>query len=193
MSLLTTKQLFIKEKAFKIFNHFDIYDKDNKQIGYAEEAKKWAKKVTGRFELNFYEKDKLLMKVKKPFSIIKPRAYVYDVDDTLLGYFVKKIIALRPRFYLYDAHDKQIGMLEGDFIAWNFELVDENEKVVVDINKRFSGIAREMFTTADAYRMTFSDSKTIDRRIALATPFMIDLLLKESQNSRSRRGFNRRL
>ena len=179
MSLFDQNQLIVKEKAFKIFNHFEIYDKSNTVIGQATEAKNWLKKLTGRFQLDFYEHNRRVLRIKKPFSIIKPRAYVYGADNQLLGYFVKKVIALRPRFYVFNAQKQQIGMLEGDIIGWNFELIDSNRQPVLVVNKKFAGFAREVFTTADAYNLFFHENKNIPKQVALATPFVVDMLIHE--------------
>ena len=183
MSILKEHSLFVKEKAFRFFNQYEIFDSSNRKIGHVQEARKFLKKLIGKFELDFYDGERIVVRAKKPFSIIRPKVYIYDANDVFLGYFVKKIIAFRPRFYVYDANDVQIGMLEGDFIGWNFALHDKKEQMVVDVNKKFAGILKEAFTTADSYRMHFMESKTVDRRIALAVPFMVDILLKERRRS----------
>jgi len=173
----------VKEKAFKIFNHYEIFDSDNRKLGYVQETKDFLKKLTRRFEVNIFDGEKKIIVLKKPFSIIRPRIHIHDVNGVLLGTFVKKLISFRPRFFLNDANERHLGKLEGDFIGWNYSLNDESGNMVAEISKKFSGVLREVFTTADSYKIHFNHHKSIDDRLALAVPFMVDLLSEQRKRN----------
>ena len=186
--LLDYNQIFVKEKVrfFRLSNVYEVYDQNQKKIGDVKEKTNFLKKLLRKFRLEFYDTDgKLLFTAKKPFGFIKQKFYLYDPNDQLIGHFYKKIIALIPQFFIFNPQEQQIGLLKGDFFAWNFQILDNNKTSCAGINKRFAGALRELFTNADSYQMTIKNAKTIDKRLLLAAPFVVDMIMKEDGKGRT--------
>ena len=184
MSLLDYNWLFIKEQVrfLRISNVYDVYDQNQNKIGAVKEKTNFLKKLLGKYTLEFYDKDdRLLFTAKKPFAFIKKKVFIYDSNSQLLGHFYKKIIALIPQFLIFSREGQQIGLLKGDFFAWNFQIEDMQKKRIALINKIFSGALREFFTTADSYQIMIYEPKSIDKRLLIAAPFVVDIIMKEEQ------------
>lgn len=183
-TLLGNNRLFIKEQVrlLRLSNIYDIYDQNQNKIGVVKEKTNLLKKALRKYELGFYDADGILLfKAKKPFAFIKQKFFLYDENNKLIGNFYKKIVAVMPQFFIYNNQGQQIALLKGDFFAWNFKIVGNNKNNLAVINKMFSGGLKEMFTSADSYQIMIHSDKTIDRRLLIAAPFVVDMLMKEGK------------
>ena len=190
--LLENKHFFVKEQVrfLRLSNLYEVYDENQKKIGEVREKTSLVKKLVKIYRLDFYDIDgKLLFSAKKPFAFIKQKFFLYDKDDQLIGNYYKKIVSIRPQFFIYDKQEQEIGLLKGDFFAWNFQITEKNGTVAGYVNKIFSGALREMFTSADSYQIMIQNDKAIDKRLLLAAPFVVDMLMKEDQNKKGFRHF----
>ncbi|MBW2980846.1 LURP-one-related family protein [Candidatus Woesearchaeota archaeon] len=187
-TLLGHNRLFVKEQVrfFRISNVYDIYDQNQNKLGQVKERTNLLKKVLRKYELGFYDTDgRLLFSARKPFAFIKQKFFLYDENNRLIGNFYKKIVAVMPQFFIYNNQGDQIGLLKGDFFAWNFQIIDNNKTNLAVINKIFSGGLREIFTSADSYQIMIHHDKTVDRRLLIAAPFIVDMIMKEQRGKRS--------
>lgn len=182
--LLESKQLFVKEhvRFFRLSNVYEVYDLNQKKIGEVKEKTNLLKKILRIYKLDFYDEGgNLLFTAKKPFAFIKQKFFLYDNGGQLIGNYYKKIIAIMPQFFMYDEKGEQIALLKGDFFAWNFQIVASDGSSLANINKVFSGALREMFTSADSYHIMIHNDKKIDKRMLIAAPFVVDMLMKEGK------------
>ncbi|MBW2984816.1 hypothetical protein KY361_06870 [Candidatus Woesearchaeota archaeon] len=190
--LLENKHFFVKEQVrfLRLSNLYEVFDANQKKIGEVREKTSLVKKAVRIYRLDFYDIDgNLLFSAKKPFAFIKQKFFLYDNNNQLIGNYYKKIIAVRPQFFIYDNQGQEIGLLKGDFFAWNFQITGKNGVVAGYVNKIFSGALREFFTSADSYQIMIQNDKTIDKRLLLAAPFVVDMLMKEDQNKKGVRHF----
>ena len=71
--------------------------------------------------------------------------------------------------------------LKGKWTGWDFKFLDGN-KELAQVTKKWAGIGKELFTTADNYVLQISDSVPQDdvaRQLILAAVMCIDMVLKE--------------
>ena len=82
------------------------------------------------------------------------------------------------KFALVDGSEASLAQISGSiFRPWTFIAKDAQSNEIARINKKWSGLGREMFTDADTFQVAFTDNSTDQdfRLLMLATAFSIDL------------------
>ena len=76
-----------------------------------------------------------------------------------------------------------IAEISGDWKAWNFVITDNSNVPIGSISKKWAGIAKEFFTTADKYNVNIDPNYSIkeNKIVILASAITIDMVLKESK------------
>ena len=127
------------------------------------------------------DENKLLFSVHKIRSLFH-KMQIHDKDNMLIGYFKVKLFSITPVFCLFDPEGRQIGKVIGDLIAWNFKFVDSNDCDSGCINKKWAGVSKELFTSADHYLV--STQGRPDKNTAmfhLAAALFIDMVYKRKR------------
>lgn len=193
--LLDHKQFFVKERVavMKLTDTYDILDPSSQQsLGVAkEEPPAWAKwlrllvnKSLMPTRVNVYERENLPPVFSIQVSALRWRIIVVGSDGHKLGSFKTKIFSLGGGFWVRDAQDQQVAQVKGDWKGWNFQLLDAQGNELGVITKKWAGIGRELFTSADNYMISLSDAATANpgnALLLLAAGLSIDVVLKEKQ------------
>ena len=82
---------------------------------------------------------------------------------------------------MLDANDNTICTLKGKWTGWDFKFLAGNLEFA-HVTKKWAGIGKEMFTSADNYVLEISDSVPKDnvvRQLIMAAVMCIDMVLKE--------------
>ena len=180
---------------FKASNNYDVYDPKTKEIilHCREKNLNPVYKIVRLFLTDFkaltpFEIDirgldgKTIIKVKKGLSLILSKIEVFDENDKLIGLFKQKLFPnFYPKFEMFDEKENLLSMLKGNLIGWNFEFLKDENKIAI-VTKKWSGIGKEMFTSADNYILEIKD--TVDkadplRLLIFAAVICIDMVLKE--------------
>lgn len=180
---------------FKASNNYDIYDPKTKEIilHCREKNLNPVYKIVRLFLTDFkaltpFEIDirgldgKRIIKVKKGLSLILSKIEVFDENDKLIGLFKQKLFPnFYPKFEMFDEKENLVSMLKGNLIGWNFEFL-KDENTIATVTKKWSGIGKEMFTSADNYILEIKD--TVDkadplRLLIFAAVISIDMVFKE--------------
>ena len=180
---------------FKASNNYDVYDPKTKEIilHCREKNLNPMYKIVRMFLTDFkamtpFEIDiigldgKRIIKVKKGLSLILSKIEVFDENDKLIGLFKQKLFPnLYPKFEMFDEKENLLSMLKGNLIGWNFEFL-KDENTIAIVTKKWSGIGKEMFTSADNYILEIKD--TVDkadplRLLIFAAVICIDMVFKE--------------
>jgi uncharacterized protein YxjI len=111
------------------------------------------------------------------------RITIKDGNDTVTGYIKQKFRFVKPRFLIFDANESQIAEINGDWKAWNFSITDTNGIQIGSINKKWAGVAKEFFTSADKYYVNILPEYDENRNKMniVVTAITIDMVLKESK------------
>jgi uncharacterized protein YxjI len=127
----------------------------------------------------------LALRITRGFTLFRARVYVEDGDGKQLGYFKSKILSLGGGFWVHDMEDNQIAEVKGDWKGWNFKFVSPSGEEMGVVTKKWGGIAKELFTSADTYMVALQE-KAADSRPAtilmLAAALAIDIVYKEGKN-----------
>ena len=195
MSELFNRDLFfVKERVgfLKMANAYDLFDENGGKIGEAKEDVggifRKLLHIAGftRFSLDFFDATGArVMGIRRPFAFFMPKFAVEDHDGTPLGTYQKKLTLLKPEFKLFDPSGTLFASLKGDWKGWNFSLVDNAGIELAKITKKWAGLGKELFTSADNYIISLSqpDVPLPLKQVILAAGIGIDMALKEKKNS----------
>lgn len=184
--------LVIDEKinAFRISNVYRVYDSHGNEIGAIQERKSFFHILLGMFlsknilpfKLNILnDEGKRIAQLKRGSTLIMSRVRIFDEAGHLVGAFQQKF-SWKPKFKLLAPGGEEIATIKGDWRAWNFNITDTVGNKIGSVNKKWNGVAKELFTTADKYVVNISPTVTNEsHRIAIASvAAAIDMILKEN-------------
>jgi uncharacterized protein YxjI len=198
--LLELNRLVINQKAklVELTNQYHIRDDQGNEVGFVEqEGQSKARKV-----LRFVTKvDQFLthhlsvkdasgsrvLELTRPGKVFKSRLVVKDGGGRAVGEIVQKNVFGKIRFDLVGAGGEPLGQIRAEnWRAWNFSIVDQTEKEFARITKKFVGVAKAVFTTADNYIVDITPEVSGDLRLmVLAAAAGVDTALKQDD-----RGFS---
>ena len=197
MDSILEKNLFLfKEQVglFKAHNNYDIYDPKSKEmiLHCREKNLNFFYKII-RIFLSDYKRmtpfeieikglsDKKILKVKKGFSFFLSKIQVFDENDNVVGIFKQRLFPIGNNFDMFDESENLVCKLKGNFIGWNFKFLKDDNEVGL-VTKKWAGIGKEMFTSADNYILDIKDKVKKDsplRLLILAAVICIDMVIKE--------------
>lgn len=192
---LNKNLFFVKEhvKIFKAANSFDIFDPETKEqilqcqeenLGFFTKMFRFTdyKRMT---PFNMHVKDmngNTLFTVKRGVSVFLSTVQVLDANGMLIGKFKQKFFSIGGKFEVLDASERSLCMLRGKWTSWEFKFVSNDGKDFAVVTKKWSGLGKELFTSADNYVLEINSQIPEDhplRVLILAAVMCIDLVLKE--------------
>ena len=192
--LLNQNLFFIKEHVgmFKAANNFDIYNPDTQELMMTcrEEQLSFLTKL---FRFTDYKRmtpfhieiksslGEKILTVKRGVSIFLSSVEVFDGKDNLVGRFKQKFFSIGGKFDILDTNDSVICTLQGQWTSWDFKFMRDNDELA-QVSKKWAGLGKELFTTADNYMLSINESVKKDdhaRILILAAVMCIDMVLKE--------------
>ena len=196
MNQILEKNLFLfKEHVgmFKASNNYDIYDPDSKKIilHCREKNLNFFFKIVRMFfqdfkrmtpfEIEIHELNgEKVLRVKKRFTLFLSKVEVFDENNRMIG-LLKQKFSLKGKFEILDPIGNIICNLKGNLVGWNFKFFKDDKELGL-VTKKWSGIGKEMFTSADNYILEIKDvvEKTSSvRLLILASVICIDMVIKE--------------
>lgn len=191
--MLDKHTYLVKERVglAKLHESFDIHDAESGELlaTAVEEASPLRKalkllvnKRTLPFEIDLTDASgKQILKIERGFTLLRSRIRVHDERGDLLGTFKQRLLSIGGRFELFDEHDRKVADIKGNIIGWNFKFLDESGKELGQVSKKWAGMGKEFFTSADNYVVALS--RDVDPvgtgPLMLAAALCIDMALKE--------------
>ncbi|MDH3716623.1 MAG: phospholipid scramblase family protein [Planctomycetota bacterium] len=177
---------------FKAANNFDIFDPETGQeLMHCREERLGL--FTKMFRFTDYKRmtpfhvevrtpdGQPVLSVRRGISVFLSKVQVFDEHDELVGGFKQKLFSIGGAFNVLDANDQIVCALKGKWTGWNFRfLAGDNE--LAHVSKKWSGVGKELFTSADNYILQIADDVPPDnsvRILILAAVLCIDMVLKE--------------
>lgn len=191
---LNRNLFFVKEHVgiYKAANNYDILDPNNQDlIMTCREEKlgvftkilrftKYKRMTPFEVEIKTNTGEKILT-VKRGVSIFLSNVEVLDHNNQLVGRFKQKFFSIGGKFDVFDPKDKMLCCLKGKWTSWDFKFL--NDKIeYAQVSKKWAGLGKEMFTSADNYMLSINDKVEKDdpiRLLILAAVMCIDMVLKE--------------
>jgi len=190
---LAPNVFLVKEHVglFKAANNYDIYDSGGRVILHCREGNlgfvtrllrftDFKRMTPFAIEIRIPDGEPLI-RVTRGIAFIRSTVTVHDEQDRVLGYFRQKLLSIGGRFTVLDAGEKDLCQLVGKWTSWDFRFM-AGDRELARITKKWAGLAKEMFTTADTYALEINASVPADsplRQLILAAVVCVDMVLKE--------------
>jgi uncharacterized protein YxjI len=179
---------------FKAANNFDIYDPQTNELILQCREDRLAL-LTKLLRFTDYKRftpfhvevhtpsGEPILQVLRGISIFLSKVDVLDGDEngTRIGGFKQKLFSIGGAFHVLDANDHPICHLKGKWTGWDFRFIAGDHELA-RVTKKWSGIGKELLTTADNYMLSISENVPPDsqiRKLILAAVLCIDMVLKE--------------
>lgn len=193
--MLQLNRILVKERVglFKLADCYDLFDPDSgRSVGVCQELPPWYSHVL-RFVVNKLMlptvvevrpegRKQPLFRIRRGFKLFRAVVQVEDGIGRPLGTLRSKLLSFRLEFTVLDTRGTEIAKVSGDWKGWNFQLVGPKGDVLGTITKKWAGIGKELFTSADNYMIELAESKQDDakvRTMLLAAALAIDICFKE--------------
>jgi uncharacterized protein YxjI len=191
---LQRNMFLVKEHVgvFKAANNYDVLDPQSGQVvlhcredhlGFFTRLLRFTdyKRMTP-FDIRIKTPDgATVVRVTRGVSFFVSNVKVMDEYDRVVGGFKQKFFSIGGRFAVLDAQDQPVCTLQGNWTGWDFKFVSGGT-VLAQVSKKWAGLGKELFTSADNYMLTIADSVRPDdpcRLLLLAAVMSIDMVLKE--------------
>ncbi len=120
-----------------------------------------------------------VLSVKRGISLFLSRVNVLDEKGQLVGRFKQKFFSIGGKFDILDPQDNVICTLKGKWTSWDFRFMRGNAELA-SVSKKWAGLGKELFTSADTYMLSIDNSASDTTRILIVAAVMcIDMVLKE--------------
>jgi len=185
---------FIDEKVdfFKFENRYLLYDGDGMPIGGIYQkltaGQKLLRLLFNKGMLPFMleiqdEAGVVQATVKRGWTFWMSSIDILDHQGQGIGKIKQQFRLLKSRFRIYDTQEQLVAEINGDWTAWDFVISNAQGQPIGAIAKKWAGMAKEFFSTADKYNVGISPELNNPQQkvIILAAAITIDMVLKESK------------
>jgi uncharacterized protein YxjI len=183
-----------KAKLIELTDEYRVRDEEGNDIGYIREEgqstlKKAARLLTDldqffTHRLAMYDKDGTkVVELLRPRKIMKSRVEITDGEGRPVGVIVQQNVLGKKKFGLQSATGEQLGRVNAEnWRAWDFAIEDMTGQEVGRITKKWAGLLKEGFTTADNYVLEITGQVSDDLRLMmLGSAAGVDLALKQDE------------
>lgn len=122
-----------------------------------------------------------VIEIKRGISLFLSKVGVYDEHGDRIGGFKQKLFSIGGAFKVLGPDDQELCDLKGKWTSWEFRFM-HNGVELAKVSKKWAGIGKEMFTSADNYMLEINDVVPPNqplRQLILAAVMCIDMVLKE--------------
>ncbi|MDX1907404.1 MAG: phospholipid scramblase-related protein [Bacteroidia bacterium] len=193
-SFFETDTYFIDEKVnmFKFQNEYKVYNELAVQIGMIRQQLSTGEKILRllinkammpfHFEITDAE-GVLQASLKRGWTFWMSQIEILDGAGTVIGTIKQQFKLFKPTFHISDASGTPVASITGDWIAWNFTILNAQQEQIGTITKKWAGMAKELFTTADKYQVNIHPSVKEDvHKVAIvAAAITVDMVFKEQK------------
>ena len=186
-------QNFLVREQVAVLRMTDIYDildpETGTQVGLAEEVRgsfamllsMFVNKnmLTRKIEVREHPEGALVFTMRKPATFFQPKVEVFDAQGERIGYFVSKLFSFGGGFNVYDNRGSVFAEIRGKWTGWDFTFLTPDGHEMGRVTKKWAGMLKQLFTSADNYVVSISDDLTdqpIAKMLLLAAALAIDIV-----------------
>lgn len=193
--LFAHRQFLVKERVavLKLTDTYEIFDpQTNATIGVAKDepgalakyARLLVKKALLPTTVNVYESEAAppVLSLHKKAALLRTTVIVTGQDQRHVGRFRSKLFSIGGGFYIFDGNGQQVAEVKGNWKGWHFRLLSADGAEMGVVTKKWAGLGKELFTTADNYMISVADHSAPTAETAallLAAGLAIDTVFKE--------------
>lgn len=195
MSECLNRSVFLVKEhvgAFKAANEYDISDPETgavilhcrePELGFVTRMLRFSEyKRYTPFDIRISTVDgRQVVRVTRGVAFFRSRVVVSDGTGARLGGFGQRLLSVGGRFQVLDEDGKPLCKLVGNWTGWDFRF-EAGERELARVTKKWSGVGKEFFTSADNYVLQISEHVPPDsklRQLIMAAVMCIDMVLKE--------------
>ncbi len=122
-----------------------------------------------------------IVRVTRGWTWFRSKVAVLDEADQHIGSFQQKLLSVGGAFTVLGPNDEELCRLQGKWTGWDFRFT-AGDTELAHVTKKWAGIGKELFTSADNYVLEISEEVPSDsrlRQLILAAVMSIDMVLKE--------------
>ena len=193
--ILKKNTFFVKEHTgiFKAANNFDVLDPESgetilhcreEKLGFFTKMLRFSdyKRMTP-FDITIKTPGgEPVVRIKRGVSIFLSKVDVLNEANERIGGFKQKFFSIGGKFTLMDGQDNPVCTLKGKWTGWNFKFLTDDGIEFAHVTKKWAGLGKELFTSADNYVLNISEQVPPEsevRQLILASVMCIDMVLKE--------------
>lgn len=193
-AVLNKNKFFVKEHTgvFKASNSYAIFDLETQalvmecrepSLGFFTKLFRFTKyKAMTPFDIIVTAEGAPIVNVKRGVTIFRSVVSVFGETGEQVGTLRKIFKLFKPSFEILSTTGEKLGVLEGNFVGWDFTIKNNEGALLATISKKWAGVGKELFTTADNYALVIADEVKADdpiRVLILGAVMSIDMVLKE--------------
>jgi uncharacterized protein YxjI len=189
------KAWLVKERVgfLKLVDTYDIYDPaTGAQIGVATEKVSILVHIL-RFlinkrmlptsvEVREREDGRVILGMSRGVSLLQAQVTVTNDSGRPIGRLKSKLFSIGGGFHVLDGAERPIAEIKGDWKGWNFRFLTPDGTEIGKVTKKWAGIGKELFTSADNYMISLNEGRAFRPESApllLAAGLAIDTVYKE--------------
>jgi uncharacterized protein YxjI len=192
--MLSHKTFLVKERVgfLKLTDTFDIFDPNGgAQLGIAREnvgvLTKLLRLIISKrllpttVEVREREEGPVVLSFRRA-GLLRSRVVVNGHDGREIGRFKSKLWSLGGGFHVLDPRDHPVAEIKGDWKGWNFRFLGSDGSELGKVTKKWAGLGKELFTSADNYVIALDEHRPLPPNSAallLAAGLAIDTVYKE--------------
>ncbi len=191
---LNANLFLVKEHddIFKAANNYDIHDPETgaivmecreDKLGFITKMLRFTDyRTLTPFDIEIRSPEgEQILRVTRGIPIFVSKVKVLDENDQEIGGFKLKFFSIGGAFTVLDANDEPLCQLKGKWTGWDFSFMFGDQQLA-RVTKKWAGLWKELFTTADNYVLQINDSVPEDsplRQLIVGAVMCIDMVLKE--------------
>jgi uncharacterized protein YxjI len=192
--VLNRNLFFVKEHAgiFKAASNYDVLDPSTNQVimqcreerlGIFTKMLRFTDyKRNTPFDIQIRTPDGTpVLSVKRGVTLFLSKVDVLNENQQRVGGFKQKLFSLGGAFSVLGSNDQPVCELKGKWTGWEFSF-KSGDVELAKVSKKWAGLGKELFTSADNYILQISDQVPPDnpvRMLIVGAVMSIDLVLKE--------------
>jgi uncharacterized protein YxjI len=193
VGIFTESVLVVNQKAklIELTNEYAISDQNGNKIGSVTQVgqgkgRKVLRALTRvdqflSIKLEVAEADgTVVLRLERGAKLIKSKIAVSDGKGNAIGNINQENVIGKIHFGL-EAGGRTVGSINAEnWRAWNFNIKDHNGREVARVTKKWAGVMKEAFTTADNYFVEITQPiEDPLRSLVLAAALCVDTALKQ--------------
>jgi uncharacterized protein YxjI len=195
MSQLLTEDVLVisqKAKVIETMNEYEIFDAAGATVGSIRELEQSTTKRVVRFlsdvdqflthKLGVFDADgEPVCTLLRPAKLMKSKIKITDAAGSERGAILQDNVMGKKHFKLVDATGEKIGSIDGEnWRSWDFAIHDATGAEVGRVTKKWAGVLKEGFTTADTYVLQIEGEVSGDLRLMMvASAAGLDVAIKQ--------------
>ena len=190
------KTYVIKEHVgvFKMTGTYDIFNGETgEQLAIAQEKKGFLNILGGLIfnkrmlptRIDVHEgqdvNGPVAFSLTRGFSFLRPTVQIVGGNGSTIGSLKTRLLTIGGKFGVYDASGSEVAHVKWNWMSWNFKLVASNGTELGVVSRKWGGIGRELFTSADNYVVALHEPNPGAAVLLLAAGLAVDTVYKEDR------------